>query len=297
MLNPEGEIMAPPLGSKRELPSDSLDTGSRVSKPTTTTYRPSHITRAKALISITNSNCSTRSNLIENVLSEAHGSTSKLDDDTGMEDETESIISTEEFPLLRKESAIEIKISIASPISHGDDDKKNGTAPLMAAIKGLLDLTNDYLQKLEERHPGIGADFLAMLADTDSRAMRAPQGKSKEDRRVMIRLGPEHKARKAGVFELRQKIKELVSENPLLERQEKWTTFIIGPIPKRVRCLDGMQDPIEGLLQEELATNDKPHGNILICVPEAKANKFPSRLRIFGEVVSIQRIRQRQQVL
>ncbi|KHJ31237.1 hypothetical protein EV44_g4058 [Erysiphe necator] len=109
----------------------------------------------------------------------------------------------------------------------------------------------------------------------------------------MIRLGPEHEARKAGPFELRQKIQELVSDkslvsnvwsvpsgvailastpakaasimqskatieerlgNAIVEQQEKWTTFVIGPIPKRVRCLDGMQDLMEVLLQEELAT-------------------------------------------
>ncbi|POS87688.1 hypothetical protein EPUL_000497 [Erysiphe pulchra] len=149
----EGEIMAPPLGSKPGLPSDPPETGSRTIA----------ITKAKALISIAISNFSKRSNLIENVLSEAHGSTSKVDDDTGIEDEIESIISTEEFPLPPKESTIEINSSIASPISHVEDDKKNGIAPLMAAIKGLLDLTNDYLQKLEEKHPGIGVEFLAIL--------------------------------------------------------------------------------------------------------------------------------------
>lgn len=307
--------MAPPLGSKRGLPSDPLDTGSRVSKPTTTTYKPSRTTKAKALISMANSNCSTRSNLIENVLSEAHGPTSKADYDTGTENETGSVISTEEFPPLPKEYTTEVYSSIDSPSLQVDDNKKNGTAPLMAAIKGLLDLTNDYLQKLEEQHPGIGAEFLAMLADGASRAMRgervysnisgstdnhhyayqdtwakkagsqnagnevfnlkrqilkssAPQGQSKEDRRVMIRLGPEHEARKAGAFELWQKIQELVSDKSLVsdvwsipsgvvilaptpakaasimqskstieerlgnateERQEKWTTFVIGP--------------------------------------------------------------------
>ncbi|POS85893.1 hypothetical protein EPUL_003871 [Erysiphe pulchra] len=114
----------------------------------------------------------------------------------------------------------------------------------------------------------------------------APQGQSKEDRQVMIRLGLGHEVRKAGAFELHQKIKEFVSDkslvydvwsvlsrvailaptppkaasimqskaaieerigNAAVERQEKWTIFVIGPIPKRVRSLDGMQDPMEWL--------------------------------------------------
>ncbi|POS88005.1 hypothetical protein EPUL_000390 [Erysiphe pulchra] len=50
--------------------------------------------------------------------------------------------------------------------------QKTSVAPLMAAIKGLLDLTNDYLQTLDKEHPGVGADFLTLLADGASCAMR-----------------------------------------------------------------------------------------------------------------------------
>lgn len=42
----------------------------------------------------------------------------------------------------------------------------------MDAIKDLLDLTNPYLKKLEEDHPGVSKEFLALLADQASRAMR-----------------------------------------------------------------------------------------------------------------------------
>ena len=157
----------------------------------------------------------------------------------------------------------------------------------------------------------------------------------------MIRLKSDHEARKCGSFELRQTIQKLVPEsslvsdawivpsgiavlaptpakaaailqekkviedrfgNALVGRQEAWTTFVIGPTNKRVKCLDGTQDPMDGLLQEELAyirdpipirdmgwtrrsQNDEPYGYIRICVPESKAGKFPSRLRIFGEAV------------
>ncbi|KHJ34729.1 hypothetical protein EV44_g3750 [Erysiphe necator] len=154
----------------------------------------------------------------------------------------------------------------------------------------------------------------------------------------MIRLDPEHEARKTGSYELRQSIQNLVSDSSLVsdvwmvpsgvailastpvkaaailqsksaienrfgnatvERQELWTTFVIGPIKKKIKCIEGLRDPMDGLLQQELAhirdtvliremswtrrsLNNEPHGYIRICVPEPKAGKFPSRLRIFG---------------
>lgn len=72
----------------------------------------------------------------------------------------------------------------------------------------------------------------------------------------------------------------------------------MGPISKKIRGLDGFYDSFHGLLQEELgpirdtvpirplswthrSLTDEPYGNIRICVPEIKASKFPSRLRLF----------------
>ncbi|KHJ31716.1 putative effector protein [Erysiphe necator] len=266
---------------------------------------------------------------------------------------------------------------------NNSSPQKTSAAPLMAAIKGLLDLTNDYLQNLDKEHPGVGADFLALLADGASRAMRGERvyaslqntskvntyppkatwaqkvasdvhdlKQSKEDRRVIIRLSPNHEARKTGSFELRQKVQSVLSDKSLVsdawfvpsgvailapsptkaatlmqfkdtiekmfgeatvERQETWKTFVIGPIPKTIRGLDGVHNTMEGPLQEELAfvrdivpirymgwtrrsQNEEPYGYIRICVPESRADKFPSRLRIFGEAVSIQRIRPRSQI-
>ncbi|POS81979.1 hypothetical protein EPUL_005941, partial [Erysiphe pulchra] len=39
-----------------------------------------------------------------------------------------------------------------------------------------------------------------------------------------------------------------------VERQETWTTFVIGPISKKVRGLDGSIDPMNGSLLEELGS-------------------------------------------
>ncbi|POS85506.1 hypothetical protein EPUL_001726 [Erysiphe pulchra] len=235
-----------------------------------------------------------------------------------------------------------LQASVRSPAVTPEKDlsvaSQHNAVTLMDGIKGLLDLTNDYLRMLEEKHLGIGADFLALLADGASRAMRGER-QSREDRRVMIRLAPDYEARKTGAFELRQKAQQLVPDkslvsdvwpvpsgiailaptpakaaaipqsktviedrfgNATVERQERWTSFIIGPIPKKFNVLMRLRDPLDGLLSEELAfdrdtipirymnwtrrsQNDQPTSHIRKSVPESKSHKFPSRLRIFGE--------------
>ncbi|KHJ30258.1 putative effector protein [Erysiphe necator] len=257
----------------------------------------------------------------------------------------------EEDPLRSKSPQKAALISPKPTHTQSDRNQRNVTS-LMSAIKGLLDLTNDYLQNLETQYPGIGSDFLALLSDGASHAMPStnptwakiaasqdpanvsfkrrniksspPQGQCKEDRRIMIRLAPDHEARKSGTFELRQTIQKLVTDSSLIsdvwnvpsgaaklasmpvkaaiilqakkvieerfgnatvERQETWTTFVIGPIQKQIRCLDGFRDPMDGLLQDELAAvqesvqirymnwtrrsqNDEPTGYVRICVRE-----------------------------
>lgn len=42
----------------------------------------------------------------------------------------------------------------------------------MGVIKGLLNLTNDYLESLEIQHPGIRSDIFTLIADGASHAMR-----------------------------------------------------------------------------------------------------------------------------
>ncbi|KAI1004367.1 hypothetical protein K3495_g3845 [Podosphaera aphanis] len=102
--------------------------------------------------------------------------------------------------------------------------------------------------------------------------------------------------------------------NARVERQEIWSTFVIGQIRIKVRYLDGLRDPMDGLLQEQLAfvrdvvpirymnwtrrsQNDEPYGYIRICVPDSQVGRSPSRLHVFGEAVSVQRIRKCQQIL
>ncbi|POS88416.1 hypothetical protein EPUL_000163 [Erysiphe pulchra] len=166
----------------------------------------------------------------------------------------------------------------------------------MGAVKGLLDLTNQYLRNLGKGHSGVGADFLALLADGASRAMRGEWVYSKEDSRVIIRLGSNHETRKTGTFELRQKVHSVLSDKALVANA--WVVpigvtniaptpakedFVICLFPKRIRGLDGLYETMEGPLYEELATvrdvvpiwymgwtrrsqNEELYGHLRICV-------------------------------
>ncbi|CAD6505992.1 BgTH12-06924 [Blumeria graminis f. sp. triticale] len=162
----------------------------------------------------------------------------------------------------------------------------------------------------------------------------------------MIRLDREHEARKADPFLLRQQVQRLIPDSSLVvdawqvpdgvavlaaspakaasilqhseaiaarfgnatvERQETWTTFVVGPIPKKDNTLDGGYNPFEGLLLEEPAIRAikddtpirhlawtrrstdslSPFGHIKIHVPEARAHKVPSRMQLFGQASSV----------
>lgn len=73
-------------------------------------------------------------------------------------------------PFLSKNPQIASLIS-PTPIHVQSDGKQRSVTSLTTAIKGLLDLTNNYLLNLGTRHSGIESDFLALLSDSVSRAM------------------------------------------------------------------------------------------------------------------------------
>ncbi|KHJ32858.1 hypothetical protein EV44_g4159 [Erysiphe necator] len=208
---------------------------------------------------------------------------------------------------------------------------------LMEKVKGHLDIANPYLQEIEKDNPGVGADFMALLAEGASRLMlgqrvyykiengpksnsnnsmnswaskaagtaigetislkkqvlkgNPSRGQNRKDRRIIIRLDLNHEARKSNPFQLRQTIQNLVPDknlvsdvwkvpygvailaptpakaatlmqykkeienrfgNSVVERQEAWTTFVVEPIPKKIRGLEGLLDPMNGTLLEEL---------------------------------------------
>ncbi|KAI1003145.1 hypothetical protein K3495_g5056 [Podosphaera aphanis] len=297
--------MAPPLVPKRVLPSDPPDAENCVSKPKPIASKGS-ISSFASRSPLKTVEANRKAKAIEKAFKMTQCFTDDHDKDVDEVMEESSSNSTDQ-------------VFVDGP--HGTDglslspDSVNqavytscGSAEIMKDIKGLIDLTNKYLQDLEKKHPGVGADFLALLADGASRAMRGqgvytspphpqrksrneqksfsikkqemrakpPQGQIKEDRRVMIRLGPENEARKAGAFELRQTIQKLIPDgnlvsdvwtvpsgvailaptaakaatilqpksaienrfgNALVERQETWSTFVIGPIRKKSAAL------------------------------------------------------------
>ncbi|KHJ34148.1 hypothetical protein EV44_g3821 [Erysiphe necator] len=124
-----------------------------------------------------------------------------------------------------------------------------------------------------------------------------PRGQNKEYHRINISLDLNHEARKSDPFQLRHTIQNLVPDktlvsdiwkvpsgvailapthakaatlmqykkdienrfgNAVAERQEAWTIFVVGPIPKKIRGLEGLLDPMD----------DKSRGNIALETQE-----------------------------
>ncbi|KAI0999256.1 hypothetical protein K3495_g8941 [Podosphaera aphanis] len=81
-----------------------------------------------------------------------------------LSDTTDSVYADDDFNTTDK--------GLPSSDNWGTTSTPHNSASLMDAIKGLLDLTNDYLRELENKHPGDGADLIALLADGAPRAMR-----------------------------------------------------------------------------------------------------------------------------
>ncbi|POS83028.1 hypothetical protein EPUL_003303 [Erysiphe pulchra] len=169
--------MAPPLASKRALPPDPPDAWNCVQKLTTSIGKASRTSFAKARPSLYTADSSRRGITREIAQNEAQEST---------DPSLELYVNMTEFEDDRFNDEISTKdshrhkalqASEQSPAVNSEKDlsvaSQNHAVTLMDGIKGLLDLTNDYLRMLEEKHPGVEADFLALLADGASRAMRS----------------------------------------------------------------------------------------------------------------------------
>ncbi|KHJ36239.1 putative effector protein [Erysiphe necator] len=297
--------MAPPALTKRALPPDPPDVGNRVSKPTSTLNRSNSIAISKAHSTRHTKAALQKSSTLEKKLGVVQFSIDEQDEQDDEDLEMDAVtgkpstytINTdpfdEDFPPLTGVSELNaVKITQNEDNVNETKKKKNATS-LMDAIKSLLDLTNPFLQKLEEDHPGVGTDFIALLADGASRAIRGeriytslqktspiyskvlkptwaekagvlengqkiplkkqtiratpPHGQSKEDRRVIIRLSPDHEARKISSFELRQKIQLLIPDKTLIA--DVWTVpsgvAILAPTPAKAAALLQFKEVIE----------------------------------------------------
>ncbi|KHJ33276.1 putative effector protein [Erysiphe necator] len=291
--------MAPPVFNKRGPPPDPPDAGNRVSKTTSTLNRKSGTSITKPRSTPHANVALHKSSILEKNFGTEQFSIDDQADKADMDVEPEELsINTinsdpfeEDFPPLSGISNANVAKSTTES-SKINEENRSATL-LMDAIKGLLDLTNPYLKKLEEEHPGIGTNFMALLADGASRAMRGervytnlsnisssnpkvskpswaekasaavngqnislkkqtiraspPRGQSKEDRRVIIRLGPDHEARKTGSFELRQKIQQLIPDKSLIA--DVWTVpsgvAILAATPAKAATLLQYKEAIE----------------------------------------------------
>ncbi|POS85486.1 hypothetical protein EPUL_002457 [Erysiphe pulchra] len=222
--------------------------------------------------------------------------------------------------------------------------KKNWSIPAIPGTKCRVWLAGI---TIEIDCPGAGAGFLALISEGISRAIRGeknflkqttckrlpikptpPQRQSYEDKRIMVRLNPDHEARKNEPFLLRQQIQHVAILAPTLskaaailqyneviaqrfgiavvERQESWKKSVIGPLPKQISTMGGSQDPSKGLLLQEPGfapiydetkrskESSEPLGHIRFNVPETKAHRFFSKLPLFEAAVGIPKIRERK---
>ncbi|KHJ32863.1 putative effector protein [Erysiphe necator] len=298
--------MAPPLSSKSALSPDPPDAGNRVSKPKPTSGKTSrtHVAKNNPLLKTVDASC--KGVAIEKVPSEGQVST---DHSYESDDSMESVIDDrrdhehigQDFSALPRKTQTTADVKTPSPSNNSSSKSQGSAASLMGAIRGLLDLTNDYLKNFEIEHPGFGSDFLGLIADGASRAMRGervyrdlskiepnlkhpvqetwagkakdqsadtkvfnfkrqtlkatpPQGQSKEDRRVMIRLKSDHEARKNSSFEHRQIIQKLVPETSLVS--DAWIVpsgiAVLAPTPAKAAAIIQAKKAIEDSLEMHL---------------------------------------------
>ncbi|KAI1002256.1 hypothetical protein K3495_g5947 [Podosphaera aphanis] len=252
--------MAPPLVPERALTSDPPDAGNRVSKQKPIASKGS-ISGSASRSPLKTVEANRKAKAIEKALNLTQCFTDDHDKDVHKVMEESPSNSTDQVFVDGPHGTDGLSLSPNSVNQAAHTSC--GSAELMKDIKGLITLTNKYLQDLEKKHSGVGADSLALLSDGASHAMRGqrlhtppsakakeqyelrektwaqraachdreqksfsikmqnmrakpPQGQSKEDRHVKIRLGSEHEARKAGAFELRQTIQKLIPDGNLV---------------------------------------------------------------------------------
>ncbi|KAI1004366.1 hypothetical protein K3495_g3846 [Podosphaera aphanis] len=169
-----------PLAMKRALPPDPPDARNRVSKPKAMLCGAGIETKSVRLTPYS-TEAHRKAKEIERALnkvqSSAEGINTFLDypSDESMSEDTDSVFNETHQESLMDHAKIKANSThenVLSPTECDTIEDQRSSAPITNAIKGLLDFTNDYLQNLEINHLRVGADFLALLADGASRAMR-----------------------------------------------------------------------------------------------------------------------------
>lgn len=183
-----------------------------------------------------------------------------------------------------------------------------------------------------------------------TKALRPPAAKA--DNRVMIRVPADHSIRQANPFEVRSHINKIMGGeerimdvhyvrsgialvaksglkateilqfkdqitntvgNASVEQQEKWVSFLLNPVPKRLTTSDGGVDVTPELVSREIqlhtgmtmrrvawtkksSQSGLAEGVILAYMTPAMAKSWPAHMRLFGQAVSVQPLRERLNV-
>ena len=92
-----------------------------------------------------------------------------------------------------------------------------------------------------------------------------------------------HTPAQAATISAKAKEVEVAFGSAKVERQEIWVTFIVGPIPKRIRMPDGMVDPVaDGHLRDEVQPgseampSDPLHGPTDQQIPRYRRDTYAS---------------------
>ncbi|POS83652.1 hypothetical protein EPUL_003478 [Erysiphe pulchra] len=278
--------MAPPVLTKRALPPDPPDVGNRVSETTLTLNRSNVISMSKARSTLHTHAALQKSSILEKKLGVKQFSMDEQDDENLMMDvktgePPNNIINTdpldEDFP----------------PLTIMATSMKLIRMQLHSWMLFFLNSQTLSQKKLEEDHPGVGADFLALVANGASRAMRgeriytslqkttlinskvshpswaekaevlensqtislkkqtiratSPRAQGKEDRRVIIGIGPDHEALKISYFEPRQNVSLHITDKTIIA--DVWTVpsgvAILAPTPAKAAALLQFNEAIE----------------------------------------------------
>ncbi|KHJ34596.1 hypothetical protein EV44_g3274 [Erysiphe necator] len=120
----------------------------------------------------------------------------------------------------------------------------------MMRARGLLNIVGPYLEEIETEFPGAGIEFLALITDGVSRAIRGEKilVKITDDphKIVMIRLGKGHEARNTDSFLLRQQIQKLIPDPTLVSNTWQAPSGIktLAPTPAKAAAILQYKDVI-----------------------------------------------------
>ncbi|POS86770.1 hypothetical protein EPUL_002708 [Erysiphe pulchra] len=153
----------------------------------------------------------------------------------------------------------------------------------MTRSRGLLNLVGPYLKEMEESCSEAGVEFLALISEGVSRAIRGKEYMPNYPQIHLTDLLPNAIALRFG--------------NATVERQETWTTFILSLIPKLITTLDGKCDPLEKFILQEPGFASDRDEVLIRHIAWTNRSKESSDTHGENRTVKIQHIRERKQII